>query len=248
MLDDIYRDTCSRPISLKEDLTASLSSKTRTIRWGLMLMFFIVWSLTSSSDLSAQKRSYFGARVSFDLSIPRQGWGLYKTGSGLQGGVIYNYSFSEHLFAEPGCEVVYTTMGIRDIVQGDKFYEGSARNLSVRVPLNVGYRWLVTPDFQLAVMTGPWLNINLMAREYLTPNFDGPIKKGSFDLFETSGWKRVDLQWGIGLCLSYLHTYTLEFQFGCGLTPLATGIHSREGGEKHTLHRNTFAITMGYNF
>lgn len=225
----------------------SESNNKHFISWPLIVILTII-CLIPTQELNAQKRSYFGTRVSFDLSIPRKGWGLYKTGSGLQGGVIYNYSFNNHVFIEPGIELVYTTMGIKDIVEDDKYYEGSARNLSFRIPVNIGYRWMITPDFQLAAMTGPWLNISLMAREYLTPNFEGPIKKGSFDLFDTSGWKRVDLQWGIGLCVSYMHKYTLEFQFGYGLTPLATGIHEREGGEKHTLHRNTFAITLGYNF
>lgn len=206
-----------------------------------------IYCMFSTFAAISQHRSYFGTRVSLDLSIPREGWGFYSSGFGIQGGLVYNRPLGRNMYLEPGIEAYYADLAMKDIVADGKIYQGQTSNIGVTVPVNLGYRLLDIPNLQFAVFTGPRFNFNVFAREYITPNFEGPMPYHSIDLFEKAGWKRVDLQWGIGVTATFRHHFVIECSFGVGITPAAK--YERVNLNKYRkMYRNTFALTMGYNF
>ena len=111
-----------------------------------------------------------------------------------------NYATSDLIFIMKqalilsGLMFFYNTMGVRPFEIDGHLYDGSVRNLGLRLPLNVGYDFDVLDNLTIGLITGPWLNFNITAREHTLPDFEGPEPTSSANLFDR-GWKRFDLQW-----------------------------------------------------
>lgn len=190
----------------------------------------------------------FGARLGMELTMPSGAGNFYKTGAGVNVGAICNMPMTRNFYFEPGLSFVYTAMTAKDLVSFDNeyFYEGAANIYSLSVPLNFGYSFTVADNMSLEVFTGPRLNINLSARQDLDPNFAAPehVPDRTINLFDY-GWKRVDASWGFGLSATFATHYYIGITAGVAFTPLAD-FGNRD--KKIRVHRNTIAISLGYNF
>ena len=189
-----------------------------------------------------------GARLGMDLSIPSGAHNFYKTGAGVNAGVICKMPLPRNFYFEPGLSFVYTAMTAKDLVSFDNeyFYEGAANVYTLSVPLNFGYSFDVNGNMSLDVFTGPRLNINLSARQDLDPNFAAPepVPDRTINLFD-HGWKRVDASWGFGLSATFAEHYYIGITAGVAFTPLAD---YGDRDKKIRVHRNTVALSLGYNF
>lgn len=194
--------------------------------------------------LQAQSSSYFGARLSFDVTHPAGCNDGINNGSGFTLTGIYNMRVGQHVYFEPGVGVFYNTMGIRHVEYRDQLFDGSVRNFGLRIPLNVGYRFSLFDNFDLSAFTGPWFNVNLSTKAHLQPNFESPDPVSSPSLFDY-GWHRFDMQWGFGIAATYASHYYIAVTGGIGVSSMAT-FSDLDG--KHRLRRNTVSITVGYNF
>lgn len=205
----------------------------------IISVFVLIAAMTASAGTP-----YFGARLSMDVTVPSHSKGNYKTGSGFSVGAIYNLPVYKQFYFEPGLMFFYNTMGVKPFEINDHLYDGSVRNLGLRLPLNVGYDFDVLDNLTIGFFTGPWLNFNITAREHTLPDFEGPEPTSSENLFDR-GWKRFDLQWGFGLKVRFAGHYYLGLSGGLGLTPLA-----RYGSDNKPfkMYRNSFGVALGYNF
>lgn len=195
--------------------------------------------------VSAQVSPFFGVRTSFDVTHAAGGGDGLNNGSGLTVTGVYNLPLTNKVYLEPGIGVYYNTMGIRPVEFDEGLYDGSIRNLGLKVPVNVGYRIELFNNLDIAAFTGPWINVNLDAKANMQPNFEGPAPSHSTSLFD-DGWHRVDAQWGFGLSVTYASQYYIAVSGGIGMTAMAT-FDNHDGG-KSRLRRNTVSITLGYNF
>ena len=194
--------------------------------------------------LSAQSGNYFGVRLSFDVTHLAGSNDGINNGSGFTLLGIYNIGIGSHVYFEPGAGVFYNTMGIRPVEVDGAVYDGSVRNFGVRVPLNVGYRFEMFDNFELAGYTGPWINLNCTTKARLQPDFEGPAPTGSTNLFDY-GWNCFDAQWGFGLTATYNRQYYLAVSGAIGISPMATFTTPES---KDRIRRNTVSIAVGYNF
>lgn len=202
------------------------------------VIVFITAMTASAAD------PYFGVRLSMDVTVPSHSHGEYKTGSGFSVGAVYNLPVYKRLYLEPGLMFFYNTMGVEPFEIDGHLYDGSVRNLGLRLPVNIGYDINVLDNLTIGLFTGPWLNFNISSREHVLPDFEGPEPTGSADMFDR-GWKRFDLQWGFGLKVCFAEHYYLGLSGGVGLTPLA-----RYGNDNKPfkMYRNSFGLALGYNF
>ncbi len=203
-------------------------------------------SITSVSAQSSYK-PVFGARVSMDITTPGKGDNSFSTGSGFSVGGIVRLPVYRNFYFEPGVSYFLNTMGINNLLHEDGYYyEGSARTSGIRIPLNFGYTFNLLDNLDLGVYTGPWLNINLSAREHVSPNLGTPDPVPSFNnnLF-SKGWKRFDAQWGLGLTMTFRKHYLIGLSGGVSITPLA---QYGNKDKKVRIHRNIVAIALGYDF
>lgn len=186
----------------------------------------------------------WGVRLSMDVTVPSDGFGEYEHGAGVTGGVALAVPVYKGLYVEPGVLLFYNTMGVGNYVIDDLPYDGSVRNFGVRIPLNLGYRFNINDNISLSLTTGPWFNFNISARQYANPNFEGPMPKTSKNLFDY-GWHRFDAQWGFGVQATFSGRYIVGISGGVGTKALAA---RTADGHKMRMHRNTFTVTLGYNF
>lgn len=192
----------------------------------------------------AQYATNFGIRLSFDVTHPAGANEGINNGSGFTLTGVYNMPVSRNVFFEPGIGVFYNTMGIKPFEMKDAIFDGSVRNFGIRVPLNLGYRFEMFDNFQLAAFTGPWFNINCSTKAHLETANTFPIDFTSSSMFDY-GWHRFDAQWGFGISATYRQQYYLAISGGVGMTAMATFTHD---SHKDRLRRNTVSITVGYNF
>lgn len=211
--------------------------------------FIILVCLLGTLGAGAQEleRSYFGARVGMQVTFPTGSENTYGTGAGFHGGVIYHKSLPMHLFLEPGVFFSHSAMANRRPFAYDGYvFNGTATVASFRIPFYVGYSFKPSRVLDVGVATGPAVNFNISARQGFDPNFDAPlpIPAKKIDMFD-HGWKHVDGLWGIKLNMNFADHYFVGVSGELSFTPLAV---YGNGDKKIKIHRNSVAVTFGYNF
>lgn len=190
----------------------------------------------------------FDARVAMELTSPGGGGDYYRLGAGFDAGATVRLPLVRSLYFEPGLFFTYSAMTAQELVTFDDeyYFEGATNMYGLRVPFNFGYTFNLTDNVAMDVFTGPWLNINLSARQKLLPNFSAPqpLPDRKINLFE-HGWRRADAQWGFGLSFTFAQSYYIGITGGVGFTPLAKFGNK---DKKVRIHRNTVAISLGYKF
>lgn len=204
-----------------------------------------VASLTASAQNSEytifnnpDNAPYFGARLGVDITSTSGGGDMYNNGAGFTVGAIYNIPLWQNLYFEPGLSFFYDTFGteIQSMADGMNvnLINGSIRNFGFRIPMVAGYNFDFTDNVRIAPFTGPQLNFNVVAREH----WDNTIEGGS--IFGEGGFKHFDLQWVIGVGVTY-GKYYVSLSGGIGMTKARSLKYDN-------FRRNTVNISIGYNF
>ena len=190
----------------------------------------------------------YGVRLAMDVTVPGGGRSAYKTGAGFSLGGIAQIAMPRGFYFEPGLFFTYTGMTAKNLITFDEeyYYQDAAKYYGLRVPLDFGYNFSVAPQINMAVATGPYINFNLYARQQLSPNLSAPdpLPDKKINLFD-HGWKRVDAGWSIKLSMTFAHDYYVGITTVIAFTPLASYC---DKDKKIRIHRNTIAISLGYNF
>ncbi|MDE6207051.1 MAG: PorT family protein [Muribaculaceae bacterium] len=190
----------------------------------------------------------WGVRTSMDVTFPSGGTKLYDTGAGLSIGGVASFDLPRNFYVEPSLYFSYTGFSSKGLAEFDdqSYLDGTARLYSLRVPVYVGWHHDISPLMQLGIATGPYVNVNLSARQGLQANFDAavPLPDKTVDLFK-HGWKRVDAGWGISLSMTFAQAYYVGLSTGVSFTPLAS-YGNRD--KKVRIHRHVLAVSLGYNF
>ena len=201
-----------------------------------------------SASAAAQLPTGLGIHAAMEVTVPTGASSIYKTGAGLTLGAYYRVQLPKSFYFEPGLLFNYTAMSSKDLVSFDDtyYYEGAANMYGIRVPLTVGYSFNVGDFVDLDVSTGPWINVNISARQKLLPNFSAPeiVPNKTINLFD-HGWEHVDALWGIHLGATFADSYYVGLTTGISFTPLAS---YGDKDKKIRIHRNTVAISLGYRF
>lgn len=208
-----------------------------------------VLALAATATATAQQWSpTFGVRAAMEISVPSGARNMYKTGAGLNAGLIVRMPIKQGFYFEPGAYFDFMSMTAKDLVSFDDeyFYEGAANVYSLRMPFNFGYSIELNDNCTLDISTGPAIGINISARQDLDPNFAAPerVPDRTINLFD-HGWKHVDAKWGFGAGATFAGHYVIGLKADVALSPIAS-IHRAHG--KTRLYRNSFAIVLGYNF
>lgn len=194
------------------------------------------------------QRSSFSAGASFDVNIPSGSHGLWTTGSGVTAGVDYAYRFTPKWFIATGLKGYYRTFGTEFMIEHNSVFEGTVRNIGLRVPLMAGYSVPLTPQIGMSIATGPVLEVNLYARETAMPDFTAGgsqiVAGTTVDMFKR-GFKRVNAIWGIALGFTFAEHYYVGLAGGVAFTPLANyGNHDN----KLRIKGNSIAVKLSYTF
>lgn len=185
---------------------------------------------------------FFGARIGVDITSTSGNDGIYNNGAGVTLGAVYNIPLWQNLYFEPGLSFFYDTFGM-EIISGDDNYnnaymiDGSIRNFGFRIPMLFGYFFDFTDDVRIAPFTGPQLNANITAKEHWNNPVD-PIPNQS--IFGEGGFKRLDIQWVIGVGVTY-QKYYVALSGGLGMTKARSLKYDN-------FRRNNINISVGYNF
>lgn len=188
----------------------------------------------------------FEARLAFDVTSNTGAKPFYDTGAGLTVGGLVNFGLPRNFYFEPGLLFYYTAWSIdNDRLEALKLYSGSAKNFGVRIPFNFGYTVPLLDNLTLQAYTGPWLNVNITAKQSMSPAPGSPYEKYYNSNLFKDGFKRVDAQWGFGLKLTWSEHYVVGVSFGVSMTPARkfTSLH-----HEMTQRRNSFQVNLGYKF
>ncbi|MBQ8773618.1 MAG: outer membrane beta-barrel protein [Muribaculaceae bacterium] len=225
--------------------------------------FLAIILATLSMGLNAQEftvlldnpdnKAHFGLRASLDISCPSiTGDGLCN-GAGFSVGGVYNIPLWKNLYFEPGVGLFYNTWGMNDAylkayvdaVLGNQYgydYDASYRKLGLRIPFLVGYHFDFTDKLNVAVFTGPELNIGINHKLKLSAKEGSTEVKATTDLYDEGSIKRSDVAWKFGVGVNYEHYY-LGISGDLGMVNLM-----KDAPNGYSYHMNTVAFTVGYNF
>lgn len=203
-------------------------------------------SAQSYAASDSLQRNNFAVAASFDVNIPSGSHGTWTTGSGATLGGRYAYRFSDRLFAATGLDVFYRTLGTQYMIADNSLFEGTVRNVGLRIPLMIGYSFDLSRQVAMSIATGPGLEVNLYARESAMPDFNGntAVSTGTVNMFNR-GFKRVDAIWGIALGFTFAGHYYCGITASAAFTPLAK-FGNRDN--KLRVRSHTIAVKLSYKF
>lgn len=206
-------------------------------------------------DAGDDNHSYFGARLSLDMSCPTDvkydnlhlKTDLLKSGAGFSAGIIYNVPVWMNLYVEPGFNLFYHTSGIEvDLLNADgtldEDYTGaSLREFGFNVPIVLGYHF----DFdsvKVRAFTGPVFGVGLKGKVHYKADVNNIGMSGSDGAYgDDGGFNRGNVSWRFGAGVDYKN-YTLSLFGDVEMTNAANM------GENVTMHRHSVNIALGYNF
>lgn len=202
--------------------------------------------LAFAQDNNKMPRVRYEARLAFDVSSNTGVGQFYDTGAGFTAGGLAEIRLPQDFYFSPGLLLYYTGWSMDNSrLEALKLYSGSASNWGLRIPISVGYNIPLLTNLTMQVYSGPWLNVNLSARQTMSAAPESPYE----DFYESNlfrdGFKRVDAQWGFGLKLAWDDHYIVGVSFGVGMTPVRhfTSMHN-----EMTQRRNSFQLNLGYRF
>lgn len=191
--------------------------------------------------------AYFGIRASGDITAPgKVKYDDVKTknfnnGGGFSVGAVYNIPVVANLYVEPGLNFYYNSTGIKTLPALDKgFDHHSLRETGFRVPVMLGYHFDFTDDVNLAVFTGPELQVGLSSDYYVKTDGHGmaPSTYGDNSPFPMH---RVGLNWDFGVGFNVAQNYYIGVSGSVGLTNMSRI-------DNASFIQNRVAFTLGYNF
>lgn len=213
-----------------------------------LLLSLLLITFAALNMPAQEQKVTWGARLSMDITFPTGNSNPYKVGSGFSAGAVAAVKLPRNFYFEPGLMFYYTGMSSKNLVSFDKdyFYQGTGAFYGFRIPVSVGYSFNVNEMTRLSVSTGPYMNINVSARQNLIPNMSAPVplpdvKTNLFD----HGWKRVDAGWQVNFGTTFAENYYVGITGGVNFTPLASLGNT---DKKVKIYRNSLLITLGYNF
>ena len=199
-----------------------------------------------AQDNNESPRVRYEARLAFDVTSNTGAGEFYDTGAGFTAGGLAEIRLPNSFYFSPGLLVYYTGWSIDNSrLEALKLYSGSASNWGLRIPISVGYNIPLLSNLTMQVYSGPWLNVNLSARQTMSAAPESPYE----DFYESNlfkdGFKHVDAQWGFGVKFAWEDHYIVGVSFGVGMTPIRhfTSMHN-----EMTQRRNSFQLNLGYRF
>lgn len=199
-------------------------------------------------------RPYFGIRASLDVPCPGDvkvkdvKHEMYKNGVGVDFGFIYNIPVVANFYIEPGVNFFYNAYGIKDVRLGDvsssdAFEHASVRESGMRVPVSLGYHFDFTPDVNLAIFTGPELEVGFSSDNYITTKEIAGRKfhSATSNYGDNGSFNRVGCNWTFGVGFNFCKSYYVGVSGAVGLVDLNK--HDNVSWKK-----NRVDVTLGYNF
>lgn len=164
------------------------------------------------------------------------------------------------LYLEPGVGFYYNTMSIKkDYLDeeldelGIEYKNRSVRQWGMRIPVNFGYHFDFADNFNLAIFTGPVLNVGFSMDQYVKVKMGNLEVKSTGSLYkaeekdEDDRFNRCNLDWRVGVGANF-NNYFIAVSGDIALT---NGYHVAKNNSKYystSYHQNLFQLTLGYNF
>lgn len=212
-------------------------------------------------------KAQLGARFGIDVTAAANGDSFYSSKVGFSAGVVYDIPIFMNFYFEPGVGIFYNPFG-KNIVpyyntgevdaDGNEIrlpyvIDGTIRNFGFRVPLRVGYHLDFSPELSLHFLTGPQIDLSLMARYHrnsVTLPGGNTLDGEGQNIFGTGGFHHVDLSWYMGVGVTY-GRYYLDLGGSLGMTHMLSKGAIKSGDYMVNfptdIRRNIFTITLGYN-
>lgn len=216
---------------------------------------------------------YFGLRFSIDGAIPgddtisengiEYSKSIFGGGPGFSIGAVYNLPIVANLYFEPGLSFYYNAVSIKkgaledvyDIMEdyGGKLTNRSVRNSGMKIPLVLGYHFDFFKNFNLAVFTGPVLDIGFSSDMYIKFKYGEDkfrIARSMYrsETFENHGnLNRFNADWRIGVGINYKNFFA-SLSGDIRMTNMYHVAEQYKNLYKETYRQNLFQLTLGYNF
>lgn len=216
-----------------------------------------------------ENKAFLGARFGLDVTAAANGDNYYSSKVGFSMGAVYHIPVFMNFYFEPGVSVFYNPFG-KSIVgafntgetgsDGKDIYalylvDGTIRNFGFRIPMNFGYHLDFSPELSMHFVTGPQIDLNLLARYHRNavkvPPTGETLPAAGQSIFGTGGFHHVDLSWYIGVGMTY-GRYYVSAGGSLGMTHMLSHGSIKSGpytvNFPSDIRRNIFTLTLGYNF
>lgn len=197
-------------------------------------------------------RVTFGARVSFDITVPgdmkvkdeHASYDMFNPGCGFSFGGVATVPVSGmgNLYFEPGLNFFYHTNKVdKYFIENDDPTLANIKGVSMRefgfeIPVMFGYYFNFNP-VKIHIFTGPELAVGLSGKYHTSAKVNNIDMSGSTSMYDANN--RVDVAWRLGVGATFSDKYYVAFS-------AAPGMCNWTKAENATLHRTNVSFTLGY--
>ncbi len=220
-------------------------------------------------------KAYFGLRATLDVTSPGKftvndfddhfsvSKSVFGSGAGLSVGGVYNIPIVANFYIEPGVSFYYNTMSIKtndldDVLEeledlGGELVSHSVRQSGMRIPVAFGYHFDFTRDFNLAVYTGPVMNLGFSMDYYIKAKAHDIEVKDAGSMYKAEHpdrddrYNRFNLDWRIGVGVNYKNFFG-GLSGDIGATNAYKVAKDNKKYYSASYYQNVFQLTVGYNF
>lgn len=211
----------------------------------------IMLILTSFQSFAAGNmdgdNSHFGVRVQYEMNTSTKYSYMFHMGPGVSAGINYYAPFGKITYFNTALMVNYDTFGYEGDVPNKynpRHLDGSLRNLGLRLPLEIGFKFYSTDKMRLSAYTGANLYFNFSLKADYTETSSRGSQKIKKD-YSNSG---AELGWTVGVAGDFNRRWHAHIQGTLGLTNLGMTDDLFTGRNGANFRRAEVAVGVGYNF
>ncbi len=207
-------------------------------------------SIVAMSVNAQTTKGWDGVRVSYNSFTLDSKWSDFDAVSGLEVSYVKSFPISKKLplYLETGASLLWAAGDLYDHGEAEEDYlsidKGSVNMVSLMVPVNIGYKYVIDDNFSVFPYAGAYLKLNIAGKfkQELYEINAGVVsdnESSNIDMFDKDEGDGDRFQVGlqIGTTLNYKDTYNVGISYGFDLNEVMKNVDS-----------NKFAITFGYNF
>lgn len=190
--------------------------------------------------------SHFGIRAQLDYNRTQNARQLVKWGPGFSIGASYYAPFGRFTYFNMSLMFSRDTFkydGWAGPKYGQHYMDGSLTVTGLRLPLDIGFKFLQLRNVKLSIYTGPSFYVDFSCRaKYVDtyPEWEGTVDKN----YTISG---MEVGWNAGVACDFLQHWHVHFEYMHGLSNMAM-TNDLEGGPTTNLRRAEMSVGIGYNF
>ncbi|MCI5978917.1 MAG: PorT family protein [Bacteroidales bacterium] len=215
--------------------------------FALVAALLLVAMPAKAADTGDADKAHFGVRLQFDMNTSTKYSHMFHFGPGVSAGINYYAPFGKITYFNTELLFSYDTFGYEGDTENKynrRHLDGSLNMLGLRLPLQIGVKFIDKAKLRLSAYTGPAFYFNFSLKADYTETSSRGSEKVKKD-YSNSG---AEMGWTLGVAADFSRRWHAHVQGTLGLTNMGMTDDLGTGRNGANFKRAEISVGVGYNF